>query len=98
MSTSGRPAQVEPFESAPADERAGPAASRPRNRVPRSARHSGGRLRDLQQAQILERREVPPPTPAAVYQLTERGEALRPVIRCSASHVKTHTHASGLSL
>lgn len=39
------------------------------------------RLRDLQGAGVLDRREVPPPTPATVYQLTERGVALRPVIR-----------------
>jgi len=39
------------------------------------------RLRELQQAGVIGRRVVPPPTPATVYELTERGLALRPVIR-----------------
>ncbi|MBO0705293.1 MAG: helix-turn-helix transcriptional regulator [Candidatus Dormibacteraeota bacterium] len=39
------------------------------------------RLRDLQAAGVIERREVPRPTPATVYELTERGRALRPAIR-----------------
>src|SRR5215468_11440178 len=39
------------------------------------------RLRELQQAGVIGRRELPPPTPATVYELTERGQALRPVIR-----------------
>src|SRR5262249_14365576 len=39
------------------------------------------RLRELQQAGVIGRREVPAPTPATVYELTERGLALRPVIR-----------------
>ena len=39
------------------------------------------RLRELQQAGVIGRRVVPPPTPATVYELTERGQALRPVIR-----------------
>jgi DNA-binding HxlR family transcriptional regulator len=38
------------------------------------------RLRELQQAGVVDRREVPPPTPATVYELTERGQALRSVI------------------
>ena len=38
------------------------------------------RLRDLQHVGVVERREVPPPTPATVYQLTERGYALKPTI------------------
>jgi DNA-binding HxlR family transcriptional regulator len=38
------------------------------------------RLRDLQQAGVIDRREVPPPTPATVYELTERGFALQPAI------------------
>jgi DNA-binding HxlR family transcriptional regulator len=38
------------------------------------------RLRDLQQAGVIDRREVPPPTPATVYELTERGAALQPAI------------------
>lgn len=39
------------------------------------------RLRDLDQAGIVDRREVPPPTPATVYALTPRGHELEPVIR-----------------
>ena len=39
------------------------------------------RLRELQEAGVVDRHEVPPPTPATVYELTERGRALRPVIR-----------------
>lgn len=38
------------------------------------------RLRELQVAGVIGRREVPRPTPATVYELTERGRALRPVI------------------
>jgi DNA-binding HxlR family transcriptional regulator len=39
------------------------------------------RLRDLQEAGVIDRREVPPPTPATVYELTARGQALQPAIR-----------------
>jgi DNA-binding HxlR family transcriptional regulator len=38
------------------------------------------RLRELQQASVIIRRDVPPPTPATVYELTERGSALKPMI------------------
>jgi DNA-binding HxlR family transcriptional regulator len=38
------------------------------------------RLRELQQAGVIDRREVPPPTPATLYELTERGRALKPAI------------------
>jgi DNA-binding HxlR family transcriptional regulator len=38
------------------------------------------RLRELQQAGVVDRREVPPPTPATVYELTARGYALKPAI------------------
>ncbi|WP_446219867.1 winged helix-turn-helix transcriptional regulator [Micromonospora sp. IBHARD004] len=38
------------------------------------------RLRELQEAGVIDRREVPPPTPATVYELTERGHALKPTI------------------
>jgi DNA-binding HxlR family transcriptional regulator len=38
------------------------------------------RLRDLQEAGVIIRRDVPPPTPATVYELTERGIALKPAI------------------
>ena len=38
------------------------------------------RLRELTEAGVVDRREVPPPTPATVYELTPRGHALRPAI------------------
>jgi DNA-binding HxlR family transcriptional regulator len=38
------------------------------------------RLRELQDNGLIDRREVPPPTPATVYELTSRGRALKPVI------------------
>ena len=38
------------------------------------------RLRDLQEAGIVDRRDVPPPTPATLYELTERGRALKPAM------------------
>lgn len=38
------------------------------------------RLRELQDAGVIDRREVPPPTPATVYELTERGFALKPAL------------------
>lgn len=38
------------------------------------------RLRDLQQTGLLTRRDIPPPTKATVYELTERGQALRPAL------------------
>jgi hypothetical protein len=38
------------------------------------------RLRELQQTAVIDRREVPPPTPATVYELTARGHALKPAI------------------
>jgi DNA-binding HxlR family transcriptional regulator len=39
-----------------------------------------GRLSDLQAHGVVVKRTLPPPTPVAVYQLTEAGEALGPVI------------------
>ncbi len=39
-----------------------------------------GRLSDLQAAGVIARRTLPPPTPVAVYELTEAGERLRPVL------------------
>jgi DNA-binding HxlR family transcriptional regulator len=39
-----------------------------------------GRLSDLQASGVIVRRMLPPPTPVAVYELTEAGEALAPVI------------------
>lgn len=38
------------------------------------------RLRELQQAGVIDRREVLPPTPATVYELTARGHELKPVV------------------
>jgi DNA-binding HxlR family transcriptional regulator len=38
------------------------------------------RLRELQDTGVIERREVPPPTPATIYELTERGYALKAAI------------------
>jgi DNA-binding HxlR family transcriptional regulator len=38
------------------------------------------RLRELQATGVIDRREVPPPTPATVYELTERGYALKAAI------------------
>jgi DNA-binding HxlR family transcriptional regulator len=39
------------------------------------------RLRDLEAGGIVTRRTLPPPAASRVYELTEYGEALRPVIR-----------------
>jgi DNA-binding HxlR family transcriptional regulator len=39
------------------------------------------RLSDLQTHGIIEKRMLPPPAPAAVYELTESGRALAPVLR-----------------
>src|SRR5437763_3216840 len=39
-----------------------------------------GRLADLQANGVVIKRALPPPTPVAVYELTEAGEALAPVI------------------
>jgi DNA-binding HxlR family transcriptional regulator len=38
------------------------------------------RLRELQGAGVLERRELPPPAPAVIYELTARGRALKGAI------------------
>ncbi|MDQ3675885.1 MAG: winged helix-turn-helix transcriptional regulator [Actinomycetota bacterium] len=38
------------------------------------------RLRDLEQAQLVKRRKLPPPAASQVYELTERGAALEPVL------------------
>jgi DNA-binding HxlR family transcriptional regulator len=40
----------------------------------------GDRLRALAEAGVLERRALPPPAPAAVYDLTDRGRQLEPVL------------------
>jgi DNA-binding HxlR family transcriptional regulator len=39
-----------------------------------------GRLNDLQASGVVLKRLLPPPTPVAVYELTDAGEALAPVI------------------
>jgi DNA-binding HxlR family transcriptional regulator len=39
-----------------------------------------GRLTDLQDADVVARRTLPPPTPVTVYELTVAGEALRPML------------------
>jgi DNA-binding HxlR family transcriptional regulator len=38
------------------------------------------RLRELAENGVINQRDVPPPTPARVYELTERGFALKPAI------------------
>jgi DNA-binding HxlR family transcriptional regulator len=38
------------------------------------------RLRDLESASLIRRRRLPPPTRVAVYELTDSGSSLRPVI------------------
>jgi DNA-binding HxlR family transcriptional regulator len=38
------------------------------------------RLRQLEAAGIVERKQLPPPAPATVYELTDRGRGLRPVL------------------
>jgi DNA-binding HxlR family transcriptional regulator len=40
----------------------------------------GDRLRELEDAGVLTREEAPPPVPATLFRLTERGEDLRPVL------------------
>ena len=40
-----------------------------------------GRLRDLEAGGIVTKRTLPPPAASRVYELTEYGRALRPVIR-----------------
>lgn len=39
-----------------------------------------GRLRDLQDAAVITKRTLPPPTAVTVYELTEAGQALRPAL------------------
>jgi DNA-binding HxlR family transcriptional regulator len=39
-----------------------------------------GRLRTLQRHGVIARRDVPPPTPARLYELTEAGHALEPAL------------------
>jgi DNA-binding HxlR family transcriptional regulator len=38
------------------------------------------RLRDLEQAEIVRRAKLPPPAASRVYELTERGRALEPIV------------------
>lgn len=39
-----------------------------------------GRLRELEAAGVVERRYLPPPAASSVYELTEAGRALEPVL------------------
>ncbi|MGW0117322.1 winged helix-turn-helix transcriptional regulator [Streptomyces sp. NPDC003327] len=43
-----------------------------------------GRLKDMEGAALVTRRRLPPPASASVYELTERGRALLPVLRALA--------------
>ncbi|MEV4945927.1 helix-turn-helix domain-containing protein [Streptomyces sp. NPDC053755] len=43
-----------------------------------------GRLKEMEGAGLVTRRRLPPPVPAHVYELTERGRALLPVLRALA--------------
>ncbi|GGT65460.1 winged helix-turn-helix transcriptional regulator [Streptomyces lateritius] len=43
-----------------------------------------GRLKDMEGAALLTRRRLPPPASASVYELTERGRGLLPVLRALA--------------
>jgi DNA-binding HxlR family transcriptional regulator len=42
------------------------------------------RLKELEAAGLVEKRKLPPPTPATVYELTEAGRTLRPVLHALA--------------
>ncbi|MBD0710521.1 MULTISPECIES: winged helix-turn-helix transcriptional regulator [unclassified Streptomyces] len=44
-----------------------------------------GRLKDMEGADLVTRRRLPPPTPAFVYELTARGRELLPVLRALAA-------------
>ncbi|MFJ9810254.1 winged helix-turn-helix transcriptional regulator [Streptomyces sp. NPDC101158] len=44
-----------------------------------------GRLKDMEGAGLVTRRRLPPPVSASVYELTERGRALLPVLRALAA-------------
>ncbi|MFF2568004.1 winged helix-turn-helix transcriptional regulator [Streptomyces sp. NPDC058084] len=44
-----------------------------------------GRLKDMEGAELVTRRRMPPPVSASVYELTERGRALLPVLRALAA-------------
>lgn len=46
-----------------------------------SANILAGRLRDLEESRIVARRTLPPPADCQVYELTDLGEAARPVMR-----------------
>lgn len=39
------------------------------------------RLKKLEELELIRRRRLPPPTPASVYELTDAGRALEPVLR-----------------
>ncbi|MFF6775064.1 winged helix-turn-helix transcriptional regulator [Streptomyces sp. NPDC012637] len=44
-----------------------------------------GRLKDMEGAELVTRRRLPPPVSAYVYELTERGRELQPVLRALAA-------------
>ncbi|GAA2806874.1 helix-turn-helix domain-containing protein [Streptomyces showdoensis] len=44
-----------------------------------------GRLKDMEGAELVTRRRLPPPVSAAVYELTDRGRELLPVLRALAA-------------
>ncbi|MFJ3901878.1 winged helix-turn-helix transcriptional regulator [Streptomyces sp. NPDC090025] len=44
-----------------------------------------GRLKDMEAAALVTRRKLPPPVPAYVYELTDRGRELLPVLRALAA-------------
>lgn len=49
------------------------------------------RLKDLEAHGVITKVDVPPPTPAKVYRLTESGEALRPVLLALGAWGMTYT-------
>ncbi|MFI8964687.1 winged helix-turn-helix transcriptional regulator [Streptomyces sp. NPDC053493] len=44
-----------------------------------------GRLKDMESSALVTRRRLPPPVSASVYELTDRGRALLPVLRALAA-------------
>ncbi|MFI8516377.1 winged helix-turn-helix transcriptional regulator [Streptomyces sp. NPDC085481] len=44
-----------------------------------------GRLKDMESAELVTRRRLPPPASASVYELTDRGRELLPVLRALAA-------------
>ena len=50
----------------------------------------GARLGDLQEAGLVNKRTLPPPTAVTVYELTDAGRALRPAIRALSEWGEQH--------